>query len=68
MVTKESTNVFASTWKNSDIVLVVEGKELHVHRWVLTSQSPVFEAMLDGHFKEASQHKVTLKEKEIKSM
>ena len=68
MVTKESRNVFASPWKNSDIVLVVEGKELHVHKWVLTSQSPVFEAMFDGHFKEASQHKVPLKEKEINSM
>ena len=68
MATKEDKNVFASPWNNSDIVLVVEGKKLHVHRWILTSQSPVFQAMLEGHFQEASQHKIPLKEKKLKSM
>ena len=50
------------------MVLVVEGKELYVHKWILTSQSPVFKAMLEGHFQEASQHKITLKEKKFNSM
>ena len=68
MTTKESKNVFASPWNNSDFVLVIEGKEFHVHKWILTSQSPVFEAMLEGHFQEASQQKVTLKGKDVKSM
>ena len=68
MATKEDKNVFASPWNNSDIVLVVEGKKLHVHRWILSSQSPVFQAMLEGHFQEASQHKIPLKEKKIESM
>ena len=68
MATKEDKKVFASPWNNSDIVLVIEGKKLHVHRWILTSQSPVFQAMLEGHFQEASQHIIPLKEKKFKLM
>ena len=68
MATKNDKNVFASPWNDSDMVLVVEDQELHVHKWILKSQSPVFKAMLDGHFQEASQDKITLKEKEYKSM
>ena len=61
-------NVFASPRYDSDIVLVVEDEKLHVHKWILTSQSPVFKAMFDGHFKEASQNEITLKEKKLQSM
>ena len=61
-------NVFSSPWKKSDVVLVVQGKEFHVHRSILTMQSPVFEAMLDGHFKEATQKKITLKGKTSQDM
>ena len=61
-------NVFASPWNDSDMVLVVEDKELHVHKSILTLQSPVFKAMFDGHFQEASQDKITLKEKDLQSM
>ena len=68
MAAKEDKNVFASPWSDSDIVLVVEGKELHVHRWILTSQSPVFKSMLDGHFKEAHQDKIPLPEKDFETM
>ncbi len=50
------------------MVLVVEDQELHVHKSILTSQSPVFKAMFDGHFREASEHKITLKEKDSQSM
>ena len=49
-------------------MLIVEDQELHVHRSILTLLSPVFKAMLDGHFKEASEDKITLKEKSLTSM
>ena len=69
MATAENDeNVFASPRNNSDIVLVVEDQELHVHKWILTSQSPVFEAMFQGDFQEASQDRITLKEKKLESM
>ena len=62
------SNVFSTPWKKSDIVLVVEDTEFHVHRSILTMQSPVFGAMLDGHFKEASQDKITLEGKTSEDM
>ena len=68
MATNDEENVFASPWNGSDMVLVVEDQELHVHKWILTMQSPVFKAMFDGHFKEASQDKITLKEKSCRLM
>ena len=68
MATENDQNVFASPWNDSDIVLVVEDQELHVHKWILTSQSPVFKAMFDGHFQEANQDKITLEEKDLQSM
>jgi hypothetical protein len=68
MATKNEKNVFASPWNDSDMVLVVQDQELHVHKWILKSQSPVFKAMFDGHFQEASQDKITLKEKYFQSM
>ena len=67
MATKNE-NVFASPWSGSDMVLVVEDQELHVHKSFLTLQSPVFKAMFDGHFREASEDKITLKEKDLQSM
>ena len=68
MATNGEKNVFASSWNDSDRVLVVEDQELHVHKWILKSQSPVFTAMFDGDFKEAGQDRITLKGKEYKSM
>ena len=68
MATKNDKNVFASQWNDSDMVLVVEDQELHVHKWILKSQSPVFKAMFEGHFQEANQDKITLKEKKFESM
>lgn len=64
----QEKNVFASPWHNSDMVLVVQDKELHVHRWILTSQSPVFETMFNGHFREADQDKIVLPGKDFKSV
>ena len=67
MATKNDI-VFASPWNDSDVVLVVEDRELHVHKWILASQSPVFKAMFDSHFREAGRDKITLKEKGFQSM
>ena len=68
MAAKEDKNVFGSPWDDSDIVLLVEGEELHVHRSILTLQSPVFKSMFDDHSKEASEDKIPLEEKSIESM
>ena len=68
MATKIDENVFASPWNDSDMVLIVQDQELHVHRSILTLLSPVFKAMLDGHFKEASEDKITLEGKDLTSM
>lgn len=54
---------FSQPWKNSDAVLVVEGKELHVHTTILSLASPVFEKMFDGNFKESQTKRVELHEK-----
>ena len=53
--------VFSEPWDDSDVVLVVEHKEFHVHRWMLSFQSPVFKAMFDGRFKDSTQEKIKLK-------
>ena len=50
------------------MVLIVEEQEVHVHRLILTLLSPVFKAMLDGHFKETSEDKITLEGKNYQSM
>ena len=61
-------NVFSKPWKKSDVILVVQSKQFHVHRSILTMQSPVFEAMLSGNFKEASEKKITLRGKTSEDM
>ena len=68
MATANDQNLFSSPWNDSDMVLVVQDQELHVHKWILKSHSPVFKAMFDGHFREASEDKITLKEKNFQSM
>ena len=60
--------MFPSPWNDSDLVLIVEDQELHVHRSILTLLSPVFKAMLDGNFREAKKDKITLEGKNLKSM
>ena len=68
MASNVNENAFAYPWNGSDMVLVVEGQEMNVHKTILTMQSPVFKAMFDGHFQEASQSKITLKQKDSQSM
>ena len=66
--TEVKLNAFEVPWKKSDVVLVVEGVEFHVHRPILCIQSPVFEAMLNPGFKEAKQEKITLEGKDANEM
>ena len=54
---------FTKPWKNSDVVLVVEDKEIHVHSTTLSMVSPVFEAMFNGNFKESQTRRVVLEGK-----
>ncbi|XP_028396770.1 kelch repeat and BTB domain-containing protein 4-like [Dendronephthya gigantea] len=58
----DNDNVFSKPWEDSDVVLVVEGKDFHVHRSILSLQSRVFKAMFNGNFKDATQDKIELKE------
>ena len=60
--------VFSEPWDDSDVVLVVEHKEFHVHRWMLSLQSPVFKAMFDGSFKDSTQEKIKLKDDKHEAM
>ena len=46
--------------ETSDVVLEVEGRELHVNRAVLAHYSPVFGKMFFSDFKEKEQSKVPL--------
>ena len=68
MAVKTDETLFAEPWNGSDIVLLVEEKEIHVHKCILIMQSPVFKAMFEGQFQEARLDKITLKEKAFKSM
>lgn len=48
--------------KNSDITLKMEGSEFKAHKTILAAQSPYFEAMLFGSFRESSENEIELKE------
>jgi len=58
-----SNTIFNEPWNNSDAILVVEGKALHVHTTILALVSPVFEKMFNGNFKEALTKQVELQGK-----
>ncbi|XP_066932206.1 kelch-like protein 3 [Clytia hemisphaerica] len=55
--------LFSKPWQDSDAVLIVEEKELHVHSKILSIASPYFEKMFNGNFKESQSKRVTLKGK-----
>ena len=62
---------FSTAWRNSDVVLVVEERHLHVHKLVLSLQSDVFHVMFNHNFKEKNSIEVPLPGKsfeEIKVM
>lgn len=59
MVSKDTYD-FSMEWENTDQVLFVEAKPLHVHRSILSLWSPVFSRMFYGDFKEKSCSEITL--------
>ena len=61
-------NVFSQPWKDSDVVLVVDGKEFHVHRTILAMHSDVFKAMFNGDFKDATKDRIELKDDNYEAM
>ena len=54
---------FSKPWNQSDLVLIVEGQQFHVHRLILTMISPVFSRMLASEFKEKDADEILLPEK-----
>lgn len=71
MQTRDSEPDFTKPWQMSDVILVVENSELHVHKVILAMCSPVFERMFTSGFKEKEDDKIPLPEKkseEIKEM
>ncbi|XP_078375180.1 kelch-like protein 24 isoform X2 [Oculina patagonica] len=54
---------FSEPWKDSDVILVVEDEKFHVHRLILSMNSPVFEAMFKSQFKESTANEIPLPEK-----
>ena len=67
-VEAETDDVFSEPWDDSDAVLVVEDKEFHVHRCILSLQSPVFKAMFNGNFKDSTKDKIELKDDKHEAM
>ena len=51
---------FSEPWEDSDLILVVEKEKFHVHRQILSIHSPVFKAMLNSQFKEATATEIPL--------
>ena len=74
MADKESNGErqdFTQAWKFSDVVLLVEGEKLHVHRAVLAMCSPVFEKMFTSEFQEKEKKEIFLlgkKANEVKEL
>ena len=62
-IEKEEKGPFDDAWQNSDAMLIVEEKQLHVHSTILSLASPVFDKMFNGDFKEAQTKQVCLQGK-----
>ena len=54
---------FSEPWEDSDLILVVEDEKFHVHRLILSMNSPVFKAMFKSQFKEATSKEIPLPDK-----
>ena len=62
---------FSEPWEQSDVILLVEEQEFHVHRLILSMSSPVFSRMFASDFKEKNAEEIPLPEKkadEIREM
>ena len=57
---KKVTHCFSQPWEDSDVILVVENEKFHVHRLILSLNSPVFKAMFKSQFKEATTNEIPL--------
>ncbi|XP_078344950.1 uncharacterized protein LOC144630465 [Oculina patagonica] len=68
---QELDHEFSAPWEQSDVVLLVEGKQFHVHRLILAMSSPVFSRMFSSDFKEKDADEIPLPDKvaaEIREM
>ena len=54
---------FSEPWEDSDLILLVEDEKFHVHRVIMSMNSPVFKAMFKSQFKEATANEIPLPEK-----
>ena len=50
------------------MILVVENENFHVHRLILSMNSPVFKAMFKSQFKEATANEIPLPGKYVKGV
>ncbi|PFX33782.1 Kelch-like protein 22 [Stylophora pistillata] len=51
---------FSEPWEDSDVILVVEDEMFHVHRLILSMNSPVFKTTFISAFKEPSSNEISL--------
>ena len=56
---------FSEPWEDSDVILVVEDEKFHVHRLILSMNSPVFKAMFKSECKEATSNEIPLPDKKV---
>ena len=62
---------FSKPWEQSDVILLVEEQQFHVHRPILSLSSPVFSRMFASDFKEKNAEEIPLpgkKADEIREM
>ena len=70
-VVQEHEQDFSEPWEQSDVVLLVEGQKIYVHRLMLSMCSPVFSRMFSAEFKEKDADEILLpgkKAAEIREM
>ena len=60
---KKVKHCFSEPWEDSDVILVVEDEKFHVHRLILSMNSPVFKAMFKSQFRESTANEIPLPEK-----
>lgn len=60
---QEQEQDFSEPWEQSDVVLLVEGQKIHVHRLMLSMCSPVFSRMFSADFKEKDADEIPLPDK-----
>ena len=62
---------FSKPWEQSDVILLVDEQQFHVHRPILSLSSPVFSRMFSSDFKEKNADEISLpgkKADEIREM